>query len=181
VIEIPGNQGQDGASYRLDYYPPIGTPKPNTTYSSQDVGPEIKFHDGLPGTKYNFWLYYKNVTHQEWLLTWTVTITTAPDPPSNLSVSARPGGKNAVVSWGPPFKGNYTSFKLKVLGLSDTYSTNRSIPIEDNQFQYQLRDLTPGATYQIQAYTVFDGKESVAYTSRNFTTSKLALWGGGYN
>ena len=36
-----------------------------------------------------------------------------------------------------------------------------------------MKDLTPGATYQIQAYTIFDGKESVAYTSRNFTTSEF--------
>jgi hypothetical protein len=43
-------------------------------------------------------------------------------------------------------------------------------------FQYQLKDLTPGATYQIQAYTIFDGKESVAYTSRNFTTSELDFY-----
>lgn len=44
--------------------------------------------------------------------------------------------------------------------------------IDDDSFQYQMKDLTPGATYQIQAYTIFDGKESVAYTSRNFTTSE---------
>jgi cadherin 5 type 2 (VE-cadherin) len=44
--------------------------------------------------------------------------------------------------------------------------------VDDDSFQYQMKDLTPGATYQIQAYTIFDGKESVAYTSRNFTTSE---------
>lgn len=30
----------------------------------------------------------------------------------------------------------------------------------------------PGATYQVQAYTVFDNRESLAYISHNFTTSK---------
>lgn len=93
-----------------------------------------------------------------------------PDPPSNLSVAVR-SGKNALVTWSPPTQGNYTYFKLKVLGISDSFNTNRTIPIE-NELQYQLRNLTPGATYQVQAYTVFDGKESSAYTSRNFTTSE---------
>lgn len=38
--------------------------------------------------------------------------------------------------------------------------------------QYILKDLTPGATYQLQLFTVYDLKESVAYISKNFTTSK---------
>lgn len=37
---------------------------------------------------------------------------------------------------------------------------------------YVLKDLTPGATYQLQLFTVYDQKESVAYISKNFTTSK---------
>lgn len=119
----------------------------------------------------------------------------APDPPANLSVVAR-SGKAAVISWSPPSKGNFSSFKLKVsrnqghssqfaadssdalllqvLGLSDAFSTNRTIPIEGSELQYQVRDLLPGASYQVQAYTVFDNRESLAYTSRNFTTSKFS-------
>lgn len=179
VIEIPGNLGQDGSYYRLDYYPPVGNPAPNATIASRDVGDEIQFSNGLPGTRYNFWLYYTNSTHHDWL-TWTVSITTAPDPPSNLSVAVR-SGKNAIINWSPPSQGNYSAFKLKILGLSDSFATNQTIAVEDNQFQHVLRDLTPGATYQVQAYTVFDGKESVAYTSRNFTTKpntpgKFIVW-----
>lgn len=52
-------------------------------------------------------------------------------------------------------------------------NSNRTIPVEDGIMQYPLRELTPGATYQVQAFTVFDNKESLAYTSRNFTTSKV--------
>ena len=33
-----------------------------------------------------------------------------------------------------------------------------------------LRDLTPGATYEIQLFTVYQNKESQAYISTNFTT-----------
>lgn len=75
MIEIPGNLGQDDSYYRLDYSPPYGFPAPNATISSRDVGDEIQFSHGLPGTTYNFWLYYTNATHHDWL-TWTVTITT---------------------------------------------------------------------------------------------------------
>lgn len=101
---------------------------------------------------------------------------TAPDPPSNLSIAVR-SGKIATISWSPPLQGNFSSFKLRILSLSDQQNSymNRTIPITDDSFQHQLKDLTPGVTYQIQAYTLFDGKESVAYTSRNFTTSKLSL------
>lgn len=37
----------------------------------------------------------------------------APEPPANLSVIAR-SGKAAVISWSPPAKGNFSSFKLRV-------------------------------------------------------------------
>lgn len=75
VIEIPSNSGQANAFYRLNYDPPFGSPPPNTTIASRDVGDEIQFSQGLPGTRYNFWLYYTNETHNDWL-TWTVSITT---------------------------------------------------------------------------------------------------------
>jgi len=76
AISIPNNPGlDDGASYRLDYSPPFGYPEPNTTIASREIGDEIQFSRALPGTKYNFWLYYTNFTHHDWL-TWTVTITT---------------------------------------------------------------------------------------------------------
>lgn len=61
---------------------------------------------------------------------------------------------------------------FQILGLSDGFVTNRTIPIEANELQYNVRDLSPGASYQVQAFTVFDNRESLAYTSRNFTTSK---------
>ena len=75
AISIPNNQGMDDAYYRLDYSPPYGYPEPNTTIASNEIGDEIQFSRALPGTKYNFWLYYTNFTHHDWL-TWTVSITT---------------------------------------------------------------------------------------------------------
>jgi receptor-type tyrosine-protein phosphatase beta len=97
----------------------------------------------------------------------------APDPPSNLSVLVQ-SGKMATITWSPPLQGNFSSYKLRILSLSDQQNSyiNRTVSVTDDSFKHQLKDLTPGVTYQIQAYTLFDGKESVAYTSRNFTTSE---------
>ncbi|XP_077287900.1 protein tyrosine phosphatase 10D isoform X2 [Arctopsyche grandis] len=180
AIEIPGNLGQEGSSYRLDYQPARGRPPPNSTFFSKDiVGDVIQFSQGLPGTKYEFWLYYSNATVND-ILTWSASITTAPDPPSNLTVVTR-GGKQALVSWSPPLQGYHSGYKLRLVSLSDLVAPLRNLPVEDDTLQYVVKDLQPGATYQVQAYTVFEGKESVAYTSTNFTTKpntpgKFIVW-----
>ncbi|ERL89353.1 hypothetical protein D910_06724 [Dendroctonus ponderosae] len=170
VIHIPGSLGQEGVVYRLDYYPPFGYPAPNTTIASKDIRDVIKFSQALPGTKYDFWLYYSNATHNT--LTWTANFTTVPDPPSGLSVFVK-GGKQAFFSWSPPSQGSYTSFKLKINALVHI-PDGKAITIDNiDNTQYAQKDLVPGATYQVQAFTVFENKESAAYTSRNFTT---ILW-----
>ncbi|XP_076636753.1 protein tyrosine phosphatase 10D isoform X3 [Colletes latitarsis] len=178
AIEIPGNLSQGGSWYRLDYSPDVGKPEPNTTIAATDIGDVIKFRDGLPGTRYEFWLYYSNSTLHDWL-TWTASIITAPDPPSNLTVSVR-NGKTAVVYWAPPAQGNYSGFRLRVQSFSDTGNPKTSV-IPADAVPYVLRDLIPGATYSLQLFTVLDTKESVAYTSRNFTTKpntpgKFIVW-----
>lgn len=94
----------------------------------------------------------------------------APDPPSNLTIITR-GGKQASVSWSPPLQGHHSGYKLRLISLSEPSAPLRNLPVEDDTSKYVIRDLHPGATYQLQAYTVFEGKESVAYTSTNFTTS----------
>ena len=113
VIRIPENPNQnDEGFYRLDYTPRHGIPAANTTIPSRDIAHVIQFSQGLPGTKYEFWLYYTNRTVHD-LLTWTASITTAPDPPTNLSVNVKTG-KVAQVSWNPPLLGNFHSYKIKV-------------------------------------------------------------------
>ena len=177
AIQIPENLSQ-GGSYRLDYSPPVGNPRPNTTINATDISNVIKFKDCSPGTRYEFWLYYSNGTLQDWL-TWTGSIITVPDPPSNLTVSVR-NGKTAVVYWAPPAEGNYSGFRLRVQSFSDTGNPKTSV-IPADAVPYVLRDLIPGATYLLQLFTVLDTKESVAYTSRNFTTKpntpgKFIVW-----
>lgn len=58
--------------------------------------------------------------------------------------------------------------------LKCCFLDGKAITVENiDNTQYALKDLVPGATYQVQAFTVFENKESAAYTSRNFTTSML--------
>ncbi|KAH8315066.1 hypothetical protein KR059_006004, partial [Drosophila kikkawai] len=178
VINVPNASSNDNAFYRIDYSPPFGFPEPNTTIPASEIGKDIKFSRALPGTEYNFWLYYTNSTHQE-LLTWTVNITTAPDPPANLSVQLR-SSKSAFITWRPPGTGRYSGFRIRVLGLTDL-PFERSYSLLGNETQVSAKELTPGGTYQVQAYSIYQGKESVAYTSRNFTTKpntpgKFIVW-----
>lgn len=51
----------------------------------------------------------------------------------------------------------------------------RNITVDGaGNWTHALRDLSPGATYQLHAFTLLQDKESAAYASRNFTTSKSA-------
>merc|ERR1711892_250649 len=93
--------------------------------------------------------------------------TTAPDPPTNLEIDVQSGEK-AVVSWEPPLIGRHSGFKLKVIPLSEPLETTRSLLIRETKST--LRDLSAGATYKIQLYTVYENKESQDYISTNFTT-----------
>ncbi|XP_065202052.1 tyrosine-protein phosphatase 10D-like [Planococcus citri] len=176
VIQIPEPSNQENGIYRLDYAPPKGSPPPNTTISAKDINNIIHFSHALPGTKYEFWLYFSNSTVSE-LLTWTAAITTPPDPPLNLSVNIR-GGKTAQISWSGPLAGEFSGFKMKVLSLTENVPM-RTISLTESP--YVLKDLTPGGSYQVQLFTVYDNKESVAYISRNFTTKpstpgKFIVW-----
>merc|ERR1719216_562576 len=166
VIRVPGALSQQDGYYRLDYSPPAGSPAANTTFKPSDISETIDFSKGLPGTKYDFYLYYSNSSISDWL-TWTASITTAPDPPREMSISVQTGEK-AVVSWEPPLVGQHSGFKLKVIPLSEPGATIRNLVIRETVST--LRDLAAGATYEIQLYTVFENKESQAYISTNFTT-----------
>ena len=57
---------------------------------------------------------------------------------------------------------------LKVIPLSEPGKAIKNIQTRDQKST--LKDLTPGATYEIQLYSVYEQKESTAYISTNFTT-----------
>ena len=167
VIRIPGDLSQQDGFYRLDFNPPVGFPAANTTFRPQDISDVIEFSRGLPGTKYDFQLYYTNSSIANWL-TWTASITTAPDQPSNLSIDGD-DGKEAILAWQPPPSGGYSAFKLKVIPLSEPTKSIRNIEIREES-PFRLKNLTPGATYEIQLFTVYENKESAHGISTNFTT-----------
>ncbi|CAG4984834.1 unnamed protein product [Colias eurytheme] len=182
VIEIPGWGGPDGeeAHYRLDYRPPHGSPAPNFTVPAR--ASTINFQ-GLPGTKYHFMLYYSNATFAD-LLTWNQTIITAPEPPTNLTVTLG-RNKQAAIAWSPPAHGDYTGFRFKVIPLTERAEGSEgalNITVEGGgNWTHVLRELSPGATYQLHAFTLLHDKESAAYASFNFTTKpntpgKFIVW-----
>ncbi|XP_072759730.1 proto-oncogene tyrosine-protein kinase ROS-like [Anoplolepis gracilipes] len=177
AIEIPDNLNQNGSWYRLDYSPPVGFPPPNTTIAATEIGDVVKFK-GLPGTRYEYWLYYSNSTLHDYL-TWTASITTPPDPPRNLTVSVQ-NGTTAIVYWSPPVQGNYSGFLLRTQSFNDIQNLKtKVIPVDS--VSYTFGNLFPGATYSLQLFTVLDVKESVVYISRNFTTKpntpeKFIVW-----
>lgn len=65
---------------------------------------------------------------------------------------------------------------IKSIDSSNSQTASSQIDSSRDSQQYVLKDLTPGATYQLQLFTVYDNKESVAYISKNFTTSKFYIW-----
>ncbi|XP_068211170.1 tyrosine-protein phosphatase 10D-like isoform X1 [Palaemon carinicauda] len=169
VIQIPPERvrDQDGF-YRLDYWPPQGEPPPNTTFTPAKVVEGIELTRALPGTKYDFQLYYSNDTISDYP-NWTASITTVPPPPSNLTIHVR-SGRSALVSWDPPRTGGYSAFNLKVIPISESENSITNFPITENQLPFALKKLMPGASYELQLYTVYETKESDAYISSNFTT-----------
>ncbi len=178
VIQIPQQSNQENGVYKLDYSPPKGSPPPNSTFSGKDINDIIHFSHALPGTKYDFTLYFTNSTVTD-SLAWQGFIFTPPDPPTNLTVVIK-GGRTAQISWNVPLAGEFSGFKMKVVSLTEAAPV-RTITLPETSSPYLLKDLTPGGTYQVQLFTVYDNKESAAYISRNFTTKpstpgKFIVW-----
>ena len=153
--------------FNVFFRPPFGLPAANTTLRPRDISDknEITFTRTLPGTKYTFSLFYSNrsVTNFQ---TWKGTITTTPDPPTKLSIDVQ-SRKVAVVRWDPPKYGGFSGYKLKVIPLTEPSKGIKNTQTRDQKST--LEGLTPGATYEIQLYSVYEEKES-AYISTNFTT-----------
>lgn len=166
VLSIPGDHSQHQGSYRLDYRPPVGVPVVNTTFTSSELSKAINISSCLPGTKYDFWMYFSNTSITDWL-TWTASITTAPGPPTQLGLDIQSGEK-AEVRWQPPSTGGFSRFRLKVAPLSESTAPMRNLVVAKTEAS--LQNLTAGATYEVQLYTMLDDKESQTYISTNFTT-----------
>ena len=103
-----------------------------------------------------------------------LNMTTAPDAPTNLSITVE-DGEVATANWDPPAVSQHSAFKLKLIPLNILQN------IVINETTNTLRDLTPGATYQVQVSSIYEDKESQNYISTNFTTKpnppgRLIVW-----
>ena len=189
VIRVPKifSDQQDGF-YRLDYSPPVGFPAANTTFKPLDLRDAFRFSEALPGTKYDFYLYYSNSSFTD-RLTWTASIETSPDPGDPLTMLTVDvvDGTHVRLGWRPPSLGKHSRFNLKLVPLSEPSKPVQSFSVKETIFgsrnisTFTLQDLSPGATYEIHVYSVLEEKESETYVSTKFTTKpntpgRLSNW-----
>ncbi|XP_068214269.1 tyrosine-protein phosphatase 10D-like isoform X1 [Palaemon carinicauda] len=145
VIQFPPDRFPDkDGFYRLDYWPPQGAPPPNTTFTPAKVVEGIELTRVLPGTKYDFQLYYCNDTLSH-LPRWTASFATVSSPPSNLTIEVG-SVREALALWDPPQTGGYSAFKLKVTLISESENSIANFPISENQTTFALKNLTPGSS-----------------------------------
>jgi len=158
-----------GGSYRLDYWPTKGVPPPNATLLPAELLEPVELRGTEPGTDYRLRLLFWNSTVSAWP-SWTATVPTAPEPPTNLSLRVK---KVAQVSWNPPANGGVTGYKIKLHTLSEspTSATSvRTFVLSEDASPFTLRNLTPGANYRLELHSIFEGRDSQLPVVQNFTT-----------
>lgn len=167
AISIPENLREKASSYRLDYSPGIGSPPPNTIMNVAEIPDVIMVDDALPGMKYEFRLFYNDGPRNR--IAWADQITTAPDPPTNLTVMVE-DGVVATATWTPPAAGNYSKFKLKLQNFDSTGRKVTNIVLSDTSY-YTFYDLVPGTEYSLEVFSVADNVDSFIYAKTKFLTN----------
>ena len=87
----------------------------------------------------------------------SASITKAPDPPTDLTVNVQ-NGTVAKVNWEPPTVDKQITYRIKLIPLSEQNKTVSDIDISKTTIT--LRDLTPGAIYEIQVKSIYNDTES---------------------
>lgn len=162
----------ESISYRIDYQPSKGIPSSGFKITSSDIrtNANVVIADTAPGTDYtiNVFPLFSNGTTGP--LTWSTLYSTEPEPPRDLSVDVITG-KEVKLDWSPPSEGSVSSYQAKIIPLSEQDDTVvRNLNVSNNELTLKLRDLTPGATYEVQLQSIYSKKPSNAYLSANFTT-----------
>ncbi|XP_027197018.2 sidekick cell adhesion molecule [Dermatophagoides pteronyssinus] len=97
-------------------------------------------------------------------------------PPRDLSVQVQ-SGKLVLLDWNPPIEGRFHSFKIIIepLSVQDDSGIRTIVVGLQDATPVPIRDLTPGASYQIRLYTVYRNEDSRQYLQANFTTDPAPL------
>lgn len=75
------------------------------------------------------------------------------------------------LEWLPPLNGGVSGYKVTIIPLSEQDDSGvRSVEVGGDELPFTLRDLTPGATYEVQLQSQFHEKPSNVFLSANFTT-----------
>lgn len=93
------------------------------------------------------------------------------DPPTDLQIEVV-SGKIVHLEWRPPVRGEVSGYKVTIIPLSEQDET-RVRHMEhsaDDPFPVTLRDLTPGASYEVQLQSSLREATSNLFLSANFTT-----------
>lgn len=96
-------------------------------------------------------------------------------PPRDLSAKIL-SGKEATLDWNPPHEGRFNSYKIDLEPLTpqdDTGIRTINVGLEDSTPVF-IRDLTPGASYEVRLRTVYRNEESKSFARINFTTTPSA-------
>lgn len=162
----------ENISYRVEYQPSRGMPPSGFKLTSSDIrtNANVIIADTAPGADYsiNVFPLFSNGTVGP--ITWSAIYPTEPEPPRDLSVDVITG-KEVKLDWSPPSEGSVSSYQAKIIPLSEHDETAvKNLNVSNNELTLKLRDLTPGATYEVQLQSIYAKKPSNAFLSANFTT-----------
>lgn len=166
------SQENENLSFRVDYQPARGIPSSGFKLTSSDIKTNaiIIIAGTAPGADYtiNFYPVFSNGTTSP--SAWTIIYPTEPDPPRELSVDVITG-KEVKLDWASPTEGLVSSYQAKIIPLIEhDESLVKNLNVSSNETTLKLRDLTPGATYEVQLQSIYARKPSNAFLSANFTT-----------
>lgn len=165
-------QNNENLAYRVDYQPARGIPLSGFKLTSSDIktNANIIIADTAPGTEYSINLLPVFANGTVGASVWSITHPTEPEPPRELSVDVITG-KEVKLDWLAPSEGSISSYQAKIIPLSEHDDTAvKNLDVSNNELTLKLRDLTPGATYEVQLQSIFLKKPSNAFLSANFTT-----------
>lgn len=162
----------DNLSFLVDYEPQRGIPSSRFKLTPSDIktNANVIIADTAPGANYTINVYplYPNETIGP--LAWSTIYQTEPGPPRELSVDVITG-KEVKLDWSPPSEGSVSNYQAKIIPLSEQDEAEiKNHNVSHNELTLKLRDLTPGATYEVQLQSIYGKKPSNVFLSANFTT-----------